>query len=160
MSQHQKKQSSGGANAPGGPAADSKKASAAGQGQQTFDLLNFKGMFFEQEHQKYTCPNTGAHFEPKDLCRRLNLVKNDREKQELNGFTKKDDDFDDYQKQAIDIRVTQNNASYLNPLKPNPPGERAPSLKPQFNNGVSGAALHNNDEQSPGLKTKLLRPIQ
>ena len=97
MSQHQKKYSSGGANAPGG-AADSKKAqaaAAAAQGQQTFDLLNFKGMFFEQEHQKYTCPNTGAHFEPKDLCRRLNLVKNEREKQELNGFNKKDDDYDD-----------------------------------------------------------------
>lgn len=48
--------------------------------QQTFDLLNFKGMFFENEHQKYTCPITGAHFEPKDLCRRLMLIKNEREK--------------------------------------------------------------------------------
>ena len=37
-------------------------------------------MFFEQEHQKYTCPITGAHFEPKDLCRRLNLVKAERDK--------------------------------------------------------------------------------
>ena len=37
-------------------------------------------MFFEQEHQKYTCPITGAHFEPKDLCRRLTLIKVEREK--------------------------------------------------------------------------------
>jgi hypothetical protein len=37
-------------------------------------------MFFEQEHQKYICPHTGAHFEIKDLCRRLNLVKNERDK--------------------------------------------------------------------------------
>ncbi len=75
MSQHQKKFSSGGQ-------PDAKKgAPAAAPDQQTFDLLNFKGMFFEQEHQKYTCPTTGAHFEPKDLCRRLNLVKTDRDKQ-------------------------------------------------------------------------------
>lgn len=87
MSQHQKKFSSGGGVAAGGngaPATDPKKANGAAAGgpagQQTFDLLNFKGMFFEQEHQKYTCPNTGAHFEPKDLCRRLNLIKNEREK--------------------------------------------------------------------------------
>ncbi len=83
MSQHQKKYSSGGGGAGnnGAVATDHKKASAgAPPGELTFDLLNFKGMFFEQEHQKYTCPNTGAHFEPKDLCRRLNLVKNEREK--------------------------------------------------------------------------------
>lgn len=48
--------------------------------QQTFDLLNFKGMFFEQEHQKYTCPHTGAHFEVKDLCRRLTFIKAERDK--------------------------------------------------------------------------------
>lgn len=35
--------------------------------QKSFDLLNFKGIFFEEEHQKYTCPNTGAHFEPNNL---------------------------------------------------------------------------------------------
>jgi len=37
-------------------------------------------MFFEQEHQKYQCPETGAHFEVNDLCRRLNTVKLEREK--------------------------------------------------------------------------------
>ncbi|CDW87204.1 UNKNOWN [Stylonychia lemnae] len=47
---------------------------------QVFDLLNFKGIFFENEHQKYICPKTGAHFEPNDLCRRLNMVKHDRDK--------------------------------------------------------------------------------
>ena len=85
-SQHQKKFSSGGNTGQTQP--DSKKAPANGpSGQpQTFDLLNFKGMFFEQEHQKYTCPHSGAHFEPKDLCRRLNLVNNEREKQALNGL--------------------------------------------------------------------------
>eukprot|EP00347_Sterkiella_histriomuscorum_P024546 403330736 len=49
---------------------------------QVFDLLNFKGIFFENEHQKYTCPKTGAHFEPTDLCRRLLLAKANREKLE------------------------------------------------------------------------------
>jgi hypothetical protein len=37
-------------------------------------------MFYENEHQKYTCPHTGAHFEPNDLSRRLNLVIAEREK--------------------------------------------------------------------------------
>ena len=46
---------------------------------QVFDLLNFKGIFFENEHQKYTCPETGAHFEPNDLCRRLLVIKAKRE---------------------------------------------------------------------------------
>ena len=48
-----------------------------------FDMLNFKGIFFENEHQKYTCPITGAHFEPRDLCRRLNLVIQERDKTEI-----------------------------------------------------------------------------
>ena len=41
---------------------------------QTFDLLNYKGMFFEQEHAKYICPDTGCHFEYYDLCKRLNAI--------------------------------------------------------------------------------------
>lgn len=76
-----------------------------------FDLLNFKGMFFENEHQKYTCPNTGAHFEPKDLCRRLNLIKTERENQS------KDNDLTN----MIVLEKKQNCAQ---------PAERANSLNP------------------------------
>ena len=43
-------------------------------------MLNFKGIFFENEHQKYTCPKTGAHFEPNDLSRRLAVIKQERDK--------------------------------------------------------------------------------
>ena len=36
------------------------------------DFGNYKGAFANDEHgQKYQCPETGAHFEPKDLCKRL-----------------------------------------------------------------------------------------
>ena len=39
------------------------------------DLKNYKGIYANDENsQKYQCPITGAHFEVKDLCRRLNKV--------------------------------------------------------------------------------------
>lgn len=39
------------------------------------DFGNYKGIYANEENgQKYQCPETGAHFEPKDLCRRLNKV--------------------------------------------------------------------------------------
>lgn len=33
-----------------------------------FDLNNYKGMFYDQDNEKYTCPHTGAHFRFGDLC--------------------------------------------------------------------------------------------
>lgn len=48
--------------------------------EEVFDLLNYKGMFFEQEHPKYIDPETGCHFEYYDLCKRLNLIRKEREK--------------------------------------------------------------------------------
>ena len=39
------------------------------------DLTNYKGIYANDEAgQKYQCPVTGAHFEVKDLCRRLAKV--------------------------------------------------------------------------------------
>lgn len=36
------------------------------------DLQNYKGIYANDDAgQKYQCPETGAHFEPKDLCKRL-----------------------------------------------------------------------------------------
>ena len=36
------------------------------------DFANYKGIYAEDDTgQKYTCPETGAHFEPSDLCRRI-----------------------------------------------------------------------------------------
>lgn len=36
------------------------------------DFGNYKGIYANNEHgQKYQCPDTGAHFEFKDLCRRI-----------------------------------------------------------------------------------------
>lgn len=37
------------------------------------DLINYKGIYFNDDPgQKFTDPETGAHFEYKDMCRRLN----------------------------------------------------------------------------------------
>ena len=36
------------------------------------DLQNYKGIYANDDAgQKYQCPETGAHFEPTDLCKRL-----------------------------------------------------------------------------------------
>ena len=36
------------------------------------DFNNYKGIYAEDDAgQKYQCPETGAHFEPKDLCKRI-----------------------------------------------------------------------------------------
>lgn len=41
------------------------------------NLLNYKGIYAEEDpNSKYTCPVTGAHFEFKDMCRRMtHLIK-------------------------------------------------------------------------------------
>lgn len=39
------------------------------------DLINYKGIYFNDDPgQKYTDPESGAHFEYKDMCRRINRV--------------------------------------------------------------------------------------
>ena len=40
------------------------------------DFQNFKGIYFgEDPNRKYQCPETGAHFEYFDLCKRMNKMK-------------------------------------------------------------------------------------
>ena len=39
------------------------------------DLINYKGIYYNDDAgQKYTDPETGAHFEFKDICRRLSRI--------------------------------------------------------------------------------------
>lgn len=39
------------------------------------DFNNYKGIYADDDAgQKYTCPVTGAHFEPRDLCKRIYKV--------------------------------------------------------------------------------------
>lgn len=39
------------------------------------DLLNYKGIYFDDDQgQKYTDPDNGAHFEYNDLCKRMKRV--------------------------------------------------------------------------------------
>ena len=39
------------------------------------DLNNYKGVFYEDENEKYQCPSTGAHFRPTDLSQRLEVIR-------------------------------------------------------------------------------------
>ena len=39
------------------------------------DLNNYKGIYFEDDNEKYQCPETGAHFRFEDLCRRMEKIR-------------------------------------------------------------------------------------
>ena len=39
------------------------------------DLNNYKGIYFNTDNEKYTCPVTGAHFRFADLCNRLEPIR-------------------------------------------------------------------------------------
>jgi hypothetical protein len=40
--------------------------------EENIDFTNYKGIYADDDAgQKYQCPETGAHFEPKDLCKRI-----------------------------------------------------------------------------------------
>jgi len=34
-------------------------------------LVNYKGIYFEDDNEKFQDPNTGAHFKHNDMCKRL-----------------------------------------------------------------------------------------
>jgi transcription initiation factor IIE alpha subunit len=43
------------------------------------DFQNFKGIYFNEDpNRKYQCPETGAHFEYYDLCKRISGLKEKR----------------------------------------------------------------------------------
>jgi len=43
-----------------------------GGDEENIDFNNYKGIYADDDAgQKYQCPETGAHFEPSDLCRRI-----------------------------------------------------------------------------------------
>ena len=48
---------------------DAKKAIGALE-----ELINYKGIYYEDDTKKYICPETGAHFEYLDMFRRLKKV--------------------------------------------------------------------------------------
>jgi hypothetical protein len=55
------------------------------------DLTNYKGIYADEgeggeggDNVKYTCPQTGAHFEYNDLCKRMKKVQGTRVKQDQN----------------------------------------------------------------------------
>lgn len=55
------------------PAKDAKGGNGGKDGAE--DLINYKGIYFNDDQgQKYTDPDNGAHFEFNDLCKRLNRI--------------------------------------------------------------------------------------
>ena len=51
---------------------DPKKGGGAGGAVE--DLINYKGIYYEDDTKKYICPETGAHFEYLDMFRRLKKI--------------------------------------------------------------------------------------
>ena len=39
------------------------------------DLNNYKGIYFEDDNEKFQCPDTGAHFKFEDLCQRMERIR-------------------------------------------------------------------------------------
>ena len=39
------------------------------------DLNNYKGIYFEDDNEKFQCPETGAHFKFEDLCGRMERIR-------------------------------------------------------------------------------------
>ncbi len=59
------------------PAQNAPPAGGNGGGD---DLINYKGIYYNDDAgQKYTDPETGAHFEFKDMCKRLTRIQQKRE---------------------------------------------------------------------------------
>jgi hypothetical protein len=51
---------------------DGEAVEAAGGNDEAEDLINYKGIYFNDDAgQKYTDPETGAHFEFRDMCKRM-----------------------------------------------------------------------------------------
>lgn len=39
------------------------------------NLHNYKGIYFDDDNEKYTCPVTGAHFRFEEMCRLLEPIR-------------------------------------------------------------------------------------
>ena len=42
------------------------------------NLNNYKGIYFDDDNEKYTCPVTGAHFRFEEMCKLLEKVRLNR----------------------------------------------------------------------------------
>ena len=68
--------------------------------QQTEDLINYKGIYFNDNNEKYIDDSTGAHFRYDDIFQRLLIAKVERNRmdKELNiSYSSQNDDINDYQ---------------------------------------------------------------
>ncbi|CAI2364381.1 unnamed protein product [Moneuplotes crassus] len=60
------------------------------------DHENYKGIYYEDNTEKYECPITGAHFEYKDMCERLNKIKLEGRRSEERESLSGSFDFDNF----------------------------------------------------------------
>lgn len=78
------------------------------------DLINYKGIYFDDDTgQKYTCPETGAHFEYLDMYRRLKKIASIRSKEERldkqSSVNKNDSNQMDISKDSKEEKISQVN---------------------------------------------------
>lgn len=60
---------------------------ADGDDVENIDFNNYKGIYADDDAgQKYQCPETGAHFEPKDLCKRIYKIIEKRKPFEMDVY--------------------------------------------------------------------------
>ena len=43
------------------------------------NLHNYKGIYFDDENEKFTCPISGAHFRFEEMCKILEKIRKSRE---------------------------------------------------------------------------------
>jgi hypothetical protein len=54
-------------------------------------MFNYKGIFYDRDSEKYTCPATGAHFDFTVLCQKLELVRKRRVDKDSTSLAKSED---------------------------------------------------------------------
>lgn len=69
-----------------GPLESQNNAAAEGQNEAAEDLINYKGIYFNDNNEKYIDDATGAHFRYEDIYQRLLIAKVERNRtdKELN----------------------------------------------------------------------------
>ena len=127
------------------------------------DFNNYKGIYAEDDAgQKYQCPETGAHFEPKDLCKRIYRIIEKRKpfEIELYGQSMLVDGVGTsliakapYADKAAPTEFNERNSKSANKMQHQVPANaRAGSMKTQFQNNGSKlqtemAAYEDDDQQ-------------
>ena len=59
-------------------------------GSKEMNLNNYKGIYFEEDTEKYFCPKTGAHFKFEEICNLLERIRTARAELESKTIPKRE----------------------------------------------------------------------